>query len=44
MFSYNVFYYTYERGILMGEVRVNLDCGTIVWTPLFIGVVEIFGK
>ena len=29
----------------MGEVRAKLDCGAVVWNPLFIiGVVEIFEK
>ena len=32
IFSYNVFYYTYESCIIMGEVRAKLDCGVIVRT------------
>ena len=32
----------------MGEVRAKLDCGaifgTILWNPLFTGVIEIFEK
>ena len=26
----------------MGEVRAKLHCGVIVWTPLFIELLEIF--
>ena len=28
----------------MGKLRAKLDCGAIVWTPLFIKIVKIFEK
>ena len=30
IFSCNVFYYTYESCIIMGEVRAILDCGAVM--------------